>query len=379
MKVLITGSNGFIGSNLQLHLVGRKNIEVRTFSREQNVDALQELVRDIDIIFHLAGINRPVNVDEFQLGNVDLTSEICDAITVEARRTGNKPKLIYASSIQASEDNEYGISKRLAEQVVFEINAKIGIATYIYRLPNVFGKWAKPNYNSVVATFCHNIARGFPIRVDDSEAPIDLLYVEDLIYSFLCLVDGIEVMRNLDGFVIVGPIYKVKVGEIANWIQAFKNSRVDLVIDYVGSGLMRALYSTYVSYMPAEFFSYLLPRYSDPRGVFVEVLKTSNCGQFSYFTAGPGVTRGGHYHHTKTEKFLIVRGRASFKFKNMHSNEYHELVVTDEESRVIETIPGWAHDITNIGNDDLIVMLWANELFDGSKPDTFPCSIKKQL
>jgi UDP-2-acetamido-2,6-beta-L-arabino-hexul-4-ose reductase len=377
MKVLITGSNGFIGSNLKLHLEGRKNIEVRSFSREQNVDALQEMVRDVDIIFHLAGINRPVDVDEFQLGNVDLTLEICNAIAIEVERTGHKPKLIFTSSIQASEDNKYGISKRLAEQAVFEINAKKGVTTYIYRLPNVFGKWAKPNYNSVVATFCHNIIRGLPIRVDDSEAQINLLYVEDLIRNFLCFVDGVEVIRNEDGFVVAEPIYKVKVGEIANFIQAFKNSRVDLLIDYVGSGLMRALYSTYLSYFPAEYFSYPLPRYSDLRGVFVEVLKTSNCGQFSYFTAGPGVTRGGHYHHTKTEKFLIIKGRAVFKFQNMHSNEYHELVVTDEESRVVETIPGWAHDITNIGNDDLIVMLWANELFDRSQPDTFPYTIKK--
>lgn len=372
MKVLITGANGFIGSNLHLHLVERKNIEIRSFSREQNIDSLPEMVRDVDIIFHLAGVNRPININEFRLGNVDLTLVLCSAIAVEVERSGKKPKLVYASSIQASADNEYGISKRLAEQVVSEVNAKTGVAIYIYRLPNVFGKWAKPNYNSVVATFCHNVSRGLPIRVDDSEALIDLVYVEDLIQNFLHLIDGIEVSKNPDGFVILKPIYKVKVGEIAKWIQAFKNSRVDLLTDFVGSGLMRALYSTYVSYLPPESFSYSLPRYTDPRGVFAEVLKTPNCGQFSYFTAGPGITRGGHYHHTKTEKFLIIKGRACFKFKNMHSDQYYELVVSDEESRVVETIPGWAHDITNIGNDDLIVMLWANELFDRSQPDTVP-------
>ncbi|MBU3632902.1 NAD-dependent epimerase/dehydratase family protein [Polynucleobacter sp. AP-Feld-500C-C5] len=376
MKVLITGSNGFIGGNLQLHLAERKNIEIRSFSREQNIDSLTEMVRDIDIIFHLAGVNRPVNIDEFKLGNVDLTLAICSAITLEIARTGKKPKLIYTSSIQASADNEYGISKRLAEEAVFELNIKTGVDIYVYRLPNVFGKWAKPNYNSVVATFCHNISRGLPIRVDDSEAIMHLLYVEDLIQNFLYLMDGVEVTKNLDGFVVPEPIYQVKVGEIAKLIKAFKKSQVDLLTDCVGSGLIRALYSTYVSYLPVESFSYSLPRYSDTRGIFVEVLKTSNCGQFSYFTAGPGITRGGHYHHTKTEKFLIIKGRACFKFKNMHSNQYYELVVSDEESRVVETIPGWAHDITNIGNDELIVMLWANEIFDRSQPDTFSYSIE---
>jgi UDP-2-acetamido-2,6-beta-L-arabino-hexul-4-ose reductase len=371
MKVLITGANGFIGSNLHLHLVERKNIELRRFTRECGIGLLSEMVRDVDIIFHLAGVNRPTNKDELKIGNVDLTAHLCNEIISETERTGKRPKLIYASSIQASVDNDYGISKRYAEQALIEFSAKTGAPVYIYRLPNVFGKWAKPNYNSVVATFCHNISRELPIRVDDSDALIDLLYIEDLIKNFLDLLDGFEARVSLDGFVIVEPIHKVKVSDIAKCIQAFKDSRVDLQIDCVGNGFMRALYSTYVSYLPAESFSYPLPRFSDPRGIFVEVLKTKVCGQFSYFTARPGATRGGHYHHTKTEKFVIVKGSARFKFKHMNSDQQYEIVVSDDETRVVETIPGWAHDITNIGSNDLIVMIWANELFDKSQPDTF--------
>jgi UDP-2-acetamido-2,6-beta-L-arabino-hexul-4-ose reductase len=381
MKILITGANGFIGRNLKLHLTKKEGLEVSFFTRDNLLDSLEESLRDVDFIFHLAGVNRPVNEDDYLSANVELARALYKAINNQVMAGGGKrPKLVYASSSQAAEGTgKYASSKRIAEKIVFNLNDQLGIPVYIYRLPNVFGKWAKPNYNSVVATFCHNISRDLPIRVDNSDAVIQLLYVEDLMQSFLKLIDGSEINVDKNRFTIVEPIYSATVGQIAFWIREFKNSRLDLTINSVGSGLMRALYSTYISYLPIESFSYYLPRYSDSRGVFVEMLKTQDSGQISYFTAAPGITRGGHYHHTKTEKFLVVKGRALFKFKNLNNGQCCELVISHEESRVVETIPGWAHDVTNIGNDDLIVMLWANEAFDRSRPDTLIYPLSKVL
>jgi UDP-2-acetamido-2,6-beta-L-arabino-hexul-4-ose reductase len=249
------------------------------------------------------------------------------------------------------------------------------VPVHVFRLPNVFGKWCKPNYNSAVATFCHNIARGIPIQVNDPAALVTLVYVDDVIARFMQLMDGADACRDTGGSEAIAPQYTTTVGELARQIQAFKHSRSTLMTDRVGTGLLRALYATYVSYLPPELFTYTVPQYGDTRGVFAEMLKTPDCGQFSYFTAHPGITRGGHYHHSKTEKFLVIKGQARFKFRHMHTGETYDLNTSGDKAEVVETVPGWTHDITNVGPEEMVVMLWANEIFDRARPDTFTCPV----
>lgn len=373
LRVLITGSNGFIGSNLQLHLTERKDVEIVRFTREQSVNSLEELLVDVDFVFHLAGVNRPEEPSEFDTGNALLTQRLCDALVALAQKTGRQVPVIYTSSTQALQSHPYGRTKREAEEALFKISDDNQIPVHVFRLPNVFGKWCKPNYNSVVATFCHNISRGLPIQINDPAAAVTLVYVDDVVDRFLQLMDGSDASPDSDGFEIVTPTYTITIEELARQIQLFKDSRLTLVSERVGMGLVRALYSTYVSYFPTNRFSYEVPKYGDARGVFVEMLKTPDCGQFSYFTAHPGVTRGGHYHHSKTEKFLVIKGHACFKFRHMRSDEKYELITRGDKPEIVETVPGWTHDITNIGDDEMVVMLWANEVFDRSKPDTFAC------
>lgn len=370
MKVLITGSNGFVGKNLQLHLAERKDVHVVCFTREHSNVDLAEMVRGADFVFHLAGINRPQDPQEFTAGNADLTQSLCDVLAA----TDRKVPVVYTSSTQATRDNPYGLSKRAAEESLFALRREHDVPVHVFRLPNVFGKWCKPNYNSAVATFCHNIARDLPIQINDPAAPVTLVYVDDVIEHFMRLMDGAAV-ESVDGFATVAPQYTSTVGELARLIQAFKDSRNTLVSERVGTGLVRALYATYVSYLPVDAFTYAVTQHGDPRGVFVEMLKTPDCGQFSFFTAHPGVTRGGHYHHTKTEKFLVIKGHARFKFRHMQTGQTHELVTKGDKAEIVETVPGWTHDITNIGSDEMIVMLWANEIFERQRPDTFACPL----
>lgn len=369
MKVLITGAQGFIGKNLCLHLTERKDVEVVAFTRDNQTEDLPGLLDDVDFVFHLAGINRPQDPREFISGNADLTQSLCQAIA--ERANAGKIRVVYTSSIQAGNDNPYGRSKLAAENALLELQRQHGTAVHVFRLPNVFGKWCRPNYNSAVATFCHNIARELPIQVNDPASPLTLAYVDDVIARFIQLMDGASASVDLQGFSAIAPQYLTTVGEVASKIEAFKASRVSQVTDRVGTGLTRALHSTYVSYLPPEAFSYAVPRHADPRGVFVEMLKTPDCGQFSYFTALPGVTRGGHYHHSKTEKFLVIQGQARFRFRHMLTGDIHELQTSAEMPQIVETVPGWTHDITNTGGKDMVVMLWANEIFDREHPDTF--------
>jgi UDP-2-acetamido-2,6-beta-L-arabino-hexul-4-ose reductase len=375
MKVLITGANGFVGKNLQLHLAERKDVEVVCFTREHSVAQLPALLQGVDFVFHLAGINRPQDPAEFVTGNADLTQALCDSVAEIAQSSGKKVPVVYTSSTQAARDNPYGQSKRAAEDALFALQQAHGVPVHVFRLPNVFGKWCKPNYNSAVATFCHNIARDLPIQINDPGAAVTLVYVDDVIERFVQLMDGADAAVDAQGFATVTPQYTSTVGELAGLIQTFKDSRQTLMTERVGTGLVRALYATYVSYLPVESFTYTVPMYGDPRGVFAEMLKTPDCGQFSYFTAHPGITRGGHYHHTKTEKFLVIKGQARFKFRHMQTGESHELVTSGAKAEIVETVPGWTHDITNIGSDEMIVMLWANEVFDRQRPDTFACPL----
>ena len=375
MKVLITGAEGFIGQNLQLHLAERKEIEVVCFTRNHDVSHLLDLLQVVDFVFHLAGVNRPQDQREFTIGNAELTMTLCQEVSRIAEASGKKVPIIFASSSQAVDDNPYGKSKLVAEEVLQAAIISHDIPIHIFRLPNVFGKWCKPNYNSVVATFCHNIARDMPIHVNDPDTPLTLVYIDDVIERFVMLMTGSDAVAGLNGFATVEPQYTTTVGQLASQIKAFKDSRTNLITERVGKGLVRALYSTYVSYLPAESFSYTVPQYRDTRGVFTEMLKTPDCGQFSFFTAYPGITRGGHYHHSKTEKFLVVRGEALFKFRNMHTGQKYELMATSEKAEIIETVPGWTHDITNIGAEEMIVMLWANEMFDRERSDTYVCAV----
>lgn len=375
MKVLITGANGFIGKSLQLHLAERKDVRVVCFTRDHAVAQLPELLLGVDFVFHLAGINRPQDPQEFVTGNASLTQALCDAVAQVAATSGKKVPVVCASSIQAARDNPYGQSKRAAEDSLFALQGSHGVPVHVFRLPNVFGKWCKPNYNSAVATFCHNIARGLPIQINDPYSPVTLVYVDDVINRFLQLMDDANAAVDADGFATVAPQYTSSVGDLARLIQSFRDSRGTLMTERVGTGFIRALYATYVSYLPAELFAYPVPQHSDQRGDFVEMLKTPDCGQFSYFTAHPGVTRGGHYHHTKTEKFLVIKGQARFKFRHMHTGETHELVTQGDKAEIVETVPGWTHVITNIGEDEMVVMLWANEVFDRARPDTFASKV----
>lgn len=368
MRILITGANGFIGKTLKTRLAEQGFENLDTFLRGEPMSTLDEKVSRADAIIHLAGENRPEDPASFMAINGDLTERLCRTVVA----TGRPIPLVYTSSIQAELDNPYGVSKRAGEEAVIRLSEMVGQSCSVFRLPNVFGKWCRPNYNSVVATFCHNIARGLPIRIDDPQAPLTLVYVDDvvdaMIKSLLSPTPGLS-------WPVVEPTYLSTVGEIADLIRAFVEGRDTLLTERVGSGLTRALYSTFVSYLPPEKFSYAVPVHGDARGVFVEMLKTRDSGQFSFFTAHPGITRGGHYHHSKTEKFLVIRGRARFGFRNIITEEFHSLETSGDQPRIVETIPGWSHDITNVGEEELIVMLWANEIFDRDRPDTIARSV----
>ncbi len=370
MKVLITGSDGFIAKNLIVRLGEMEGFETVTFSRQTPELQLHELVSDINAVVHLAGVNRPPSPEEFVTGNTGLTQSLCQALL----ECGRKIPVIFTSSTQAALDNPYGKSKLEAEQALRDYATQTGASVYIFRLPNVFGKWCKPNYNSAVATFCHNIAKNLPIQINDSNAPLSLVYVDDVIDEFIRILTN-NPYPDAAEFCTVLIKYQTTVGELAKQLEAFRDSSHSLITEKVGVGLVRALYSTYMSYLPPDAFAYEVPKFGDPRGVFVEMLKTKDSGQFSFFTAHPGITRGGHYHHSKTEKFLVIKGLARFGFRHILTNETYELFTSGEQPRIVETIPGWAHDITNVGEEEMIVMLWANEIFDRDRPDTIASTV----
>ena len=364
MKVLVTGANGFVGQNLLVRLKEEK-IDFTTFVRSDSIVELENKIIDSDFIVHLAGVNRPKNENEFSEGNTDLTKKIANFIAVHKLDI----PVIYSSSIQAELDNLYGLSKKFAEDALLQLSENNGNIIYNYRLPNVFGKWCKPNYNSAVATFCYNTINELPIQVNNSDALINLVYIDDVVNEFIKVIKS-SAQGNKAEKAEVNPVYQITVGDLVQQLALFKESKYSSVIERVGTDLTRALYSTYISYFKPESFSYSLKKHEDPRGVFVEMLKTKDSGQFSFFSAHPGITRGGHYHHSKNEKFLVVKGKAKFGFRHIITDEYHELLTCGDEPQVVETVPGWSHDITNIGEEEMFVMLWANEIFDPENPDT---------
>ena len=377
MRVLVTGSQGFIGKNLTVRLGEIPDFDVVRFDREDDADTLPTKLDQIDVVVHLAGENRPKDFSDFSKGNAELTETLCSAIAAK----GKKIHLILASSRHAAMDkgqgvNEltglYGESKRAAEVAVEKLVSETANSAIIYRMPGVFGKWCKPNYNSVVATFCHNIATDLTIQINNPTALIELVYIDDVVTEF------ISALTNMDEGIHweeITPEYTITLGELAQQIKAFKNSRLNLISERVGTGWKRALYSTYLSYLLPEAFVYELPCHRDPRGLFVEMLKTPDCGQFSYIMMPSGETRGQHYHHTKTEKFLVATGTAHFSFRNIITEEKYEIIVHANEIKIVESIPGWTHNITNIGDDEMIVLLWSNEIFDPDEPDTVSCRV----
>ena len=370
MNILVTGAKGFIGQNLCIHLkeAGFKNIE--SITRNDNGTSIDAKVKNADFIYHLAGINRPENDEQFKEGNTDLTQKIVDILVNNERST----PILLTSSIQAELDNPYGISKAKAELVIDAYGKETGAATYIYRLPNVFGKWCKPNYNSAVATFCYNTINDLPITVHNADASLSLVYIDDVCREFVNLVTNTPLEAK--EYCLIEPVYKTTVGKVVELLSDFKQSRNSLITNKVGEGFERVLYSTYLSYFKPEQFTYDVPSYTDDRGSFSEMLKTTDSGQFSFFTAHTGVTRGGHYHHTKNEKFLVLKGIALFKFKHIITGEEYEVNTSDNVRTIVETVPGWTHDITNVGTEELIVMLWANEIFDRDNPDTVAMRLK---
>lgn len=362
----LTGSNGFIGKNLALRLM-EDGSQVVGIGRASSKTNWLSAIESCDAVVHLAGANRPDDPDDFERVNEGTAQQLLDTIGA----AGKTVPVIYASSIRAEGNDRYGRSKRAAEELFLDYGQRTGAGVAVFRLANVFGKWARPNYNSAVATFCHNVTRDLPIVVHDPSAPLRLVYIDDVVDAFM---DALSDAPGV-GFREAGPIYETTVGQVADIIRGFRAHRDENLIDAVGVGLIRALYATYISALPTSDFSYPITSHRDPRGAFSEMLKTRTSGQFSYFTALPQVTRGGHYHHTKTEKFLIVHGTARFRFRHMISGEMHQIETSGDEPVVVETIPGWAHDVTNIGDEVMVSLLWANEIFDPTRPDTIAAGL----
>jgi UDP-2-acetamido-2,6-beta-L-arabino-hexul-4-ose reductase len=359
--VAVTGAAGFIGRNLVVRLQERGH-EVRRITRASPPKDTEAALAAADVVFHLASAIRPSDRGEFVR-----TAAFAKAVAEQIARGGRRPLVVLSSSRKADEDTDFGRCTQACEDAILGLGARGEATAAVYRLPNVFGKWARPDYNSFVATACHNLARGLPIRIDDPAAPLSLLYVDDLIEQWSALMDGAP---PASGYLEAGAVYPTTVGEVAATLAAFAQGRRAGRIENVASGLGRALYATFAAALPTEAFSYPLVAHAELRGSFAEVFKTRDGGQVSVLTAGPGVIRGGHYHHTKVEKFLIVHGQARFRFRHILSGECFELNTAAEPPVVVETIPGWTHDVTNIGEGVMVSLLWASEIFDRSRPDT---------
>ncbi|MCU0718058.1 MAG: NAD-dependent epimerase/dehydratase family protein [Pirellula sp.] len=366
-KIIVTGSQGFLGRNLLSRLNCDPECHAIGVDRSTSVQDLFELIRTADVIIHLAGVNRPKDTSEFD-GNFNYLESILRI----AESASCNPAVLLSSSIQATNQSPYGLSKLRTEEVLASYSKRTQAKISIFRLPNVFGKWGKPNYNSAVNTFCYNLSRNLPITINDPAAPLKLVYVDDVVEVFHRFAKS---PVSFDAFPVVAPVYETTVGDIADMIKRMVESRVDLRIGRVGAGLERAVYSTLLSYLPEKSFAYQIPGHTDQRGTFVEMLRFPDAGQMSFFTAHPGVTRGGHFHHTKIEKFLVVQGKACFRFRDTQTDATYSLDVTHDVPTIVESIPGWAHEVTNIGEETLICMLWANEIFDRNRPDTYSCKV----
>lgn len=362
--ILITGSGGFIGKNLIWELRSKGYEDLRLFDLDTDPGLLDAYTKDCDFVFHLAGVNRPEKQEEFMKGNFGFT----DTLLASLKKNKNTCPILITSSIQAALDNPYGRSKKAGEDLLFSHARQTGSTVYVFRLPNVFGKWCRPNYNSAVATFCHNIARDLPIQVNDPGAILSLVYIDDVLDAFLGALQG-DVLKE-DGFCRVSTVYTVKLGRIVELLREFKASRTNLSVPNMAKGFEKVLYSTYLSYLPENQFSYPLRMNTDNRGSFTEIIRTAERGQFSVNVSKPGITKGNHWHHTKNEKFLVVSGKALIRFRRIGTGEVIDYHVSKEKLEVVDIPPGYTHTIINEGEGDLVTFMWANEQYDPDRPDT---------
>ena len=368
MKILVTGAGGFIGRNLCVSLESR-GYDVMKYHHEQGIAELEKLCNDCEFIFHLAGVNRPNNEADFWEGNASFTANLLQILS----KQDNVCSIVYASSKWADTDSLYGISKRKSEELLRSYGQKTHAEIYIYRLPNVFGKWCRPNYNSVVATFCHNVAHNLPLIINDAKQIMTLTHVDDVMEEFLDVLTN-KVKKNSE-FYNVKKTYTSTIGNLAETISSFSKCRYNLTIPNQFDDFTKKLYSTYLTYLPREDFSYELSEHCDSRGSFTEFLKSKCQGQISVNITHPHVVKGNHWHHSKHEKFLVVHGEGVIRFRNIFENESFEYHVSGNKLEVVEIPAGYTHNIENIGDTDLITLMWANEPFDPDYPDTFSLEV----
>ena len=362
LKIAITGANGFIGKNLISELKNQGYLNLFKITRDTNEQELMSILTEAEFVFHLAGINRPITEDEFELGNKEFTQQILENLVV----ANNLVSVVITSSTQANNKNAYGQSKKAAEEAVEKYGKDNDVKCGIYRLPNVFGKWSKPNYNSAIATFCHNIARDLPIQVNDPNVELTLVYIDDVVKDFIKCLDGMDTLYRE-----VPVVHKVKLGEIVELIYSFKSSRENRNVPKLDDTFEKKLYSTYLSFLPEDKFSYELKMNVDHRGSFTEFIKTVDRGQVSINISKPGITKGNHWHHTKNEKFLVVSGNGVIRFRKPDEEKVIEYFISGDKLEVIDIPVGYTHNIENLGETDMVTVMWVNEPFDPENPDTY--------
>lgn len=365
MRILVTGAKGFIGKNLIAELKNRKYDDIFEFDRETDPKLLNDYCKEADFVFHLAGVNRPKEQAEFMEGNFGFTSELLDTL----KKYNNTCPVMISSSTQAELDNPYGESKKAGEDLMFSYSKETGAKVLVYRFPNVFGKWCKPNYNSAVATFCHNVAHDLQIQVNDPSVVMNLVYIDDVVNELINALEGKE--NKVEEFCEVPVVHTVTLGEIVDLIYSFKKSREDRSVPNMSDEFTKKLYSTYLSYLPEDKFSYVLKMNVDQRGSFTEFIKTPDRGQVSVNISKPGITKGNHWHHSKNEKFLVVGGKGVIRFRKIDSEEIIEYFVSGDKMEVVDIPTGYTHNIENLGDTDMVTIMWANESFDPEKPDTY--------
>lgn len=363
--ILVTGSAGFVGSHVCLSLRRRGGCEVLEFDVSNDASELAGLVSRADAVIHLAGVNRPKDETEFETGNAGLTGDLCRLLTSD----GRKLPMIISSTIQVDRDNPYGRSKLAAEKALLEYHEAEGAPVHIYRLPNVFGKWSRPDYNTVVATFCHNISRDLPVTVSDREAPLQFVYIDDVVSEFTAVALGEKAGES--PYPEISPVHQIKLGELHDLIVSFRENRRGSLLPDLGDPLVKALYSTYLSFLDQTDFAYPVDLKTDDRGWLFELVKSESSGQIFVSKTKPGITRGNHYHDTKVEKFCVIKGRGLIKFRHVLGDEIIEYPVDDQEIKVVDIPPGLTHSIENTGEEEMITLFWANEIFDPGNPDTF--------
>lgn len=365
MKILVTGSKGFIGKNLIAELKNRKYTDIYEFDQDTEPSLLDEYCKEANFVFHLAGVNRPKDQLEFMNGNFGFTTILVDTL----REYKNTCPVMISSSIQAELDNPYGESKKAGEDLLFDYGLETGAKILVYRFPNVFGKWGRPNYNSAVATFCYNISHELPIHMNTTDVVMNLVYIDDVVNELIHALEGNE--NRVDLFCKVPIVHTILLGEIADLIYSFKKSREDKSVPNMSDAFTKKLYSTYLSYLPEDQFSYNLKMNVDDRGSFTEFVKTPDRGQVSVNISKPGITKGNHWHHSKNEKFLVVSGKGIIRFRKIDSDEILEYFVSGDKMEVVDIPTGYTHNIENLGETDMVTIMWANEAFDPEKPDTY--------